>query len=117
MQKQIFTHRNGASRTSRRYEQPTIASKSRSPSPYTNRRMCELSEDSRQRLAHLHLGPYEFKKETCSKPPFVVRHVEANSSLDTTALSCSSRSLRSEESSRLYDDTSVLDTFRPRSNK
>uniref|UniRef100_A0A663M5R6 Spermatogenesis-associated protein 6 N-terminal domain-containing protein n=1 Tax=Athene cunicularia TaxID=194338 RepID=A0A663M5R6_ATHCN len=56
------------------YEQPTIASKSRSPSPYTKRRMCELSEEARQRLAHLNLGPYEFRRET-DKPPFVVRRV------------------------------------------
>lgn len=56
------------------YEQPTISSKSHSPSPYTKRRMCELSEDTRRRLAHLNLGPYEFKKET-DKPPFVIRHV------------------------------------------
>uniref|UniRef100_A0A5F5PGN2 Spermatosis associated 6 n=1 Tax=Equus caballus TaxID=9796 RepID=A0A5F5PGN2_HORSE len=55
------------------YEQPTISSKSHSPSPYTKRRMCELSEDTRRRLAHLNLGPYEFKKET-DKPPFVIRH-------------------------------------------
>uniref|UniRef100_A0A8C4YIU4 Spermatosis associated 6 n=1 Tax=Gopherus evgoodei TaxID=1825980 RepID=A0A8C4YIU4_9SAUR len=57
------------------YEQPTIASKSRSPSPYTKRRMCELSEEARQRLAHLNLGPFEFRRET-DKPPFVVRHIE-----------------------------------------
>ncbi|XP_017723012.1 PREDICTED: spermatogenesis-associated protein 6 [Rhinopithecus bieti] len=57
------------------YEQPTISSKSHSPSPYTKRRMCELSEDTRRRLAHLNLGPYEFKKET-DKPPFVIRHVD-----------------------------------------
>uniref|UniRef100_A0A8C8VEM3 Spermatogenesis associated 6 n=1 Tax=Pelusios castaneus TaxID=367368 RepID=A0A8C8VEM3_9SAUR len=56
------------------YEQPTIASKSRSPSPYTQRRMCELSEEARQRLAHLNLGPFEFRRET-DKPPFVVRRV------------------------------------------
>uniref|UniRef100_A0A8C3RVX5 Spermatogenesis-associated protein 6 N-terminal domain-containing protein n=1 Tax=Chelydra serpentina TaxID=8475 RepID=A0A8C3RVX5_CHESE len=56
------------------YEQPTIASKSRSPSPYTKRRMCELSEEARQRLAHLNLGPFEFRRET-DKPPFVIRHV------------------------------------------
>ncbi|XP_056388441.1 spermatogenesis-associated protein 6 isoform X2 [Hyla sarda] len=102
---------------SRRYEQPTIASKSRSPSPYTKRRMCELTEDSRQRLAHLNLGPYTFKKEYCNPPPFVVRHVETSSSPDTTELSSSSRSLRSEESSRLRTDTSVLDGFRPRGNR
>uniref|UniRef100_A0A8C5U0W3 Spermatogenesis associated 6 n=1 Tax=Malurus cyaneus samueli TaxID=2593467 RepID=A0A8C5U0W3_9PASS len=56
------------------YEQPTIASKSRSPSPYTKRRMCELSEEARQRLAHLNLGPHEFKRDT-DKPPFVIRRV------------------------------------------
>uniref|UniRef100_A0A672U0Z7 Spermatogenesis associated 6 n=1 Tax=Strigops habroptila TaxID=2489341 RepID=A0A672U0Z7_STRHB len=56
------------------YEQPTIASKSRSPSPYTKRRMCELSQEARQRLAHLKLGPYEFRRDT-DKPPFVVRRV------------------------------------------
>ncbi|NXU89058.1 SPAT6 protein, partial [Xiphorhynchus elegans] len=60
------------------YEQPTIASKSRSPSPYTKRRMCELSEEARQRLAHLNLGPHEFRRET-DKPPFVVRRVEQTS--------------------------------------
>ncbi|XP_075689084.1 spermatogenesis-associated protein 6 [Rhinoderma darwinii] len=114
MQKQLSTPKNGSCRTSRRYEQPTIASKSRSPSPYTNRRMCELSEDSKQRLAHLNLGPYEFKKETYSKPPFVVRHAETSSSSDTSLLSCSDRSLRSEESSRLHTDPSVLGSFRPR---
>ncbi|XP_069837679.1 spermatogenesis-associated protein 6 [Dendropsophus ebraccatus] len=117
MQKQLSTRNSGSSRTSRRYEQPTIASKSRSPSPYTNRRMCELTEDSRQRLAHLHLGPYTFKKESCSKPPFVVRHLETSSSPDTTELSCSTRSLRSEESSGLHTDTPVPGGFTPRGGR
>ncbi|EGV97913.1 Spermatogenesis-associated protein 6 [Cricetulus griseus] len=63
------------------YEQPTISSKSHSPSPYTKRRMCELSEDTRRRLAHLNLGPYEFKKET-DKPPFVIRHDERDPEKD-----------------------------------
>uniref|UniRef100_A0A3B1IEL7 Spermatogenesis associated 6 n=1 Tax=Astyanax mexicanus TaxID=7994 RepID=A0A3B1IEL7_ASTMX len=54
------------------YQQPTVASQSRSPSPYTHRRMCQLSEDTRQRLSHLQLGPYNFKKETAPQPPFVV---------------------------------------------
>lgn len=58
----------------RSYEQPTIASKSRSPSPYTKRRMCELSEEARQRLAHLNLGPHEFRRDT-DRPPFVIRRV------------------------------------------
>ncbi|XP_063795647.1 spermatogenesis-associated protein 6 isoform X2 [Pseudophryne corroboree] len=100
-------------KTCRRYEQPTIASKSRSPSPYTNRRMCELSEDSKQRLAHLNLGPYEFKKETESKPPFVVRHMEMSQSPGTTMMSCSARSSKSEDCSQLHDDISMLSRSRP----
>ncbi|XP_073400462.1 spermatogenesis-associated protein 6 [Dendrobates tinctorius] len=117
MQKQLSSHRSGSSRTSRRYEQPTISSKSRSPSPYTYRRMCELTEDPRQRLAHLHLGPYEFKKETGSKPPFVVRHVETSSSPDTSVLSCTAKNSRSEEPSRLHADPSVLGNITPRSRR
>ncbi|KAI1236821.1 hypothetical protein IHE44_0015075 [Lamprotornis superbus] len=62
------------------YEQPTIASKSRSPSPYTKRRMCELSEEARQRLAHLNLGPHEFRRDT-DKPPFVIRRVGIRSKI------------------------------------
>ncbi|XP_078417284.1 spermatogenesis-associated protein 6 isoform X3 [Cetorhinus maximus] len=56
------------------YKQPTIASQTRSLSPYTKRRMAALSEDANQRLAHLNLGPFQFKKETDNKPPFVIRH-------------------------------------------
>nr|XP_016851224.1 PREDICTED: spermatogenesis-associated protein 6 [Anolis carolinensis] len=55
------------------YEQPTIASLSRSPSPYTKRRMSELLQVG-QRLAHLDLGPFDFKKES-DRPPFVIRRV------------------------------------------
>uniref|UniRef100_A0A803TT63 Uncharacterized protein n=1 Tax=Anolis carolinensis TaxID=28377 RepID=A0A803TT63_ANOCA len=55
------------------YEQPTIASLSRSPSPYTKRRMSELLQVG-QRLAHLDLGPFDFKKES-DRPPFVIRHI------------------------------------------
>ncbi|NWI07499.1 SPAT6 protein, partial [Tichodroma muraria] len=66
--------KGGQSSAVRSYEQPTIASKSRSPSPYTKRRMCELSEEARQRLAHLNLGPHEFRRDT-DKPPFVIRRV------------------------------------------
>ncbi|KAK6309001.1 hypothetical protein J4Q44_G00204640 [Coregonus suidteri] len=43
------------------YEQPTLASQNRAHSPYTHRRMCQLSE-VRQRLSHLQLGLYKFKK-------------------------------------------------------
>lgn len=66
--------RGGQGSAGRSYEQPTIASKSRSPSPYTKRRMCELSEEARQRLAHLNLGPHEFRRDT-DRPPFVIRRV------------------------------------------
>ncbi|KAK0144964.1 Spermatogenesis-associated protein 6 [Merluccius polli] len=54
------------------YQQPTVASMSRALSPYTHRRMCELSEDTRARLGHLGLGPHRFKKQTDSQPPFLV---------------------------------------------
>ncbi|XP_076009365.1 spermatogenesis-associated protein 6 [Genypterus blacodes] len=54
------------------YQQPTVASVARAPSPYTHRRMCQLSEDARQRLSHLQLGPHHFRKETETQPPFLV---------------------------------------------
>ncbi|KAM5149010.1 spermatogenesis-associated protein 6 [Mantella aurantiaca] len=116
MRKQFSTpdHKSASLRMSRRYEQPTIASKSRSPSPYTNRRMCELSEDSKQRLAHFNLGPFEFKKESEDKPPFVVRHIETSQSPETSMLSCSTRgTLRSHEYSIGHNDLSALDSYRP----
>ncbi|KAM3875870.1 spermatogenesis-associated protein 6 [Diretmus argenteus] len=53
------------------YQQPTVASRTRALSPYTHRRMCQLSEDARQRLSHLQLGPHRFRKETESQPPFL----------------------------------------------
>ncbi|XP_030062827.1 spermatogenesis-associated protein 6 [Microcaecilia unicolor] len=94
------------------YEQPTVSSKSRSPSPYTKRRMCELSEDSRQRLAHLNLGPYEFKKEAHSKPPFVVRHIEkSNSVSDIPLYSCSPKESTQNFFSRMYQDPSLLGSY------
>nr|XP_057929264.1 spermatogenesis-associated protein 6 isoform X2 [Doryrhamphus excisus] len=54
------------------YQQPTVASMSRALSPYTQRKMCQLSMDPEQRLGHLQLGPYYFRKETASRPPFLV---------------------------------------------
>uniref|UniRef100_A0A3B3BSE5 Uncharacterized protein n=1 Tax=Oryzias melastigma TaxID=30732 RepID=A0A3B3BSE5_ORYME len=57
------------------YQQPTVASRARSLSPYTHRKMCQLSEDARQRLGHLRLGPHLFRKETELQPPFLVRTV------------------------------------------
>ncbi|OXB60292.1 hypothetical protein ASZ78_005103 [Callipepla squamata] len=95
------------------YEQPTIASKSRSPSPYTKRRMCELSEEARQRLAHLNLGPYEFRRET-DKPPFVVRRVEQPSpGIELHAL----REGTTEAWSKITPDLSLLGSYRPKKTK
>ncbi|KAF7695418.1 spermatogenesis-associated protein 6 isoform X2 [Silurus meridionalis] len=54
------------------YQRSTVASQSRCPSPYTHRKMCQLSDDATQRLRHLQLGPYTFKKDTAPQPPFVV---------------------------------------------
>lgn len=57
------------------YQQPTVSSRTRALSPYTHRKMCQLSEDARQRLNHLQLGPHYFRKETESQPPFLVGNV------------------------------------------
>ncbi|XP_077440706.1 spermatogenesis-associated protein 6 isoform X2 [Vanacampus margaritifer] len=54
------------------YQRPTVASTSRALSPYTHRKMCQLSLDAEQRLRHLQLGPHQFRKETESIPPFLV---------------------------------------------
>nr|XP_054092882.1 spermatogenesis-associated protein 6 isoform X2 [Callithrix jacchus] len=98
------------------YEQPTISSKSHSPSPYTKRRMCELSEDTRQRLAHLNLGPYEFKKET-DKPPFVVRHVDPPSPRTDTLFGSSGRDCERGGWSRVHNDHFHLGCYRPKDYK
>eukprot|EP00069_Balaena_mysticetus_P005712 bmy_00884T0 len=98
------------------YEQPTISSKSHSPSPYTKRRMCELSEDTRRRLAHLNLGPYEFKKET-DKPPFVIRHVDPPSPRADALFGSSGRDCERDGWSRLHNDHSHLGCYRPKDYK
>lgn len=56
----------------RGYQQPTVSSRARALSPYTHRRMCQLSEDANQRLSHLQLGPHYFRRETESQQPFLV---------------------------------------------
>ncbi|XP_069481824.1 spermatogenesis associated 6-like protein isoform X1 [Ambystoma mexicanum] len=63
-------------RKDKHFEKATKASKSRSPSPYTRRRMCQLNKDNQQRLSQLSLGNYEFKSDIDARPPFVVRHVD-----------------------------------------
>nr|XP_020041952.1 spermatogenesis-associated protein 6 isoform X3 [Castor canadensis] len=98
------------------YEQPTISSKSHSPSPYTKRRMCELSEDTRRRLAHLNLGPYEFKKET-DKPPFVIRHVDPPSPRADTLFGSSGRDCERDGWSRMHNEHSHLGCYRPKDYK
>ncbi|XP_040276259.1 spermatogenesis associated 6-like protein isoform X1 [Bufo bufo] len=66
----------GHSSPEKAYNSPTRSSHSRSPSPYARRRMCELNKDNEKRLAHLHLGNYEFKSDAESRPPFIVRHID-----------------------------------------
>ncbi|XP_062353400.1 spermatogenesis-associated protein 6 [Cinclus cinclus] len=95
------------------YEQPTIASKSRSPSPYTRRRMCELSEEARQRLAHLNLGPHEFRRDT-DKPPFVIRRVGQPSPGAKLHPWCSLRESTAEAGPKIPHDPSPLDSYRPK---
>ncbi|XP_060629451.2 spermatogenesis-associated protein 6 isoform X2 [Anolis sagrei] len=94
------------------YEQPTIASLSRSPSPYTKRRMCELLQVS-QRLAHLDLGPFDFKKES-DRPPFVIRHVEQPSPSPDVHTWCRSREHIKDETTC---DPTLLGSYRPKNVK
>ncbi|XP_061093393.1 spermatogenesis-associated protein 6 [Conger conger] len=99
------------------YEHPTVASESRSPSPYTHRRMCQLSEDNRQRLGHLQLGPYKFKKESESQPPFVVpRSLSAslNESTSSQLPSSPKRSLSASYTADCTPDPSLLGSYRPK---
>lgn len=55
------------------YEQPTIASRARSPSPYTHRRMAELSINDPFETA---TATKPYKTEIDSKPEFVIRKVQ-----------------------------------------
>ncbi|XP_041339435.1 spermatogenesis-associated protein 6 isoform X1 [Pyrgilauda ruficollis] len=104
--------RGGQSWAVRSYEQPTIASKSRSPSPYTKRRMCELSEEARQRLAHLNLGPHEFRRDT-DKPPFVIRRVGQLTGAKLHSW-CSQRESTAEAWPKAPRDPSPLNSYRPK---
>uniref|UniRef100_A0A096M784 Spermatogenesis associated 6 n=1 Tax=Poecilia formosa TaxID=48698 RepID=A0A096M784_POEFO len=56
------------------YQRHTVSSRARTLSPYTHRRMCELTEESRQRMSHLHLGPHHFRKST-EKQPFLLHRM------------------------------------------
>ncbi|XP_054142065.1 spermatogenesis-associated protein 6 isoform X1 [Melozone crissalis] len=109
----------GQSSALRSYEQPTIASKSRSPSPYTKRRMCELSEEARQRLSHLNLGPHEFRRDT-DKPPFVIRRVGIGSQVGQPSPGaklhslCSLRESTAEAWPKAPHDPPPLNSYRPK---
>ncbi|XP_067270237.1 spermatogenesis-associated protein 6 isoform X2 [Pseudorasbora parva] len=106
------------------YEKPTVASQSRAPSPYTHRKMCQLSEEARQRLNHLKLGPYTFKKETAPQAPFVVPRSPNTSLMEsTTCLTSQSATKRSplQLRSRSYTtnltDPSLLGSFRSKASQ
>ncbi|XP_057211794.1 spermatogenesis-associated protein 6 isoform X1 [Triplophysa rosa] len=101
------------------YAKPTVVSQTRSFSPYTHRRMCQLSEETRQRLGHFKLGPYIFKKETVPQAPFVVPRSPNTSMIESPTLPASHLSdkrsplhLRSRSFSAYPTDPSLLGSFR-----
>ncbi|XP_008304851.1 spermatogenesis-associated protein 6-like [Stegastes partitus] len=101
------------------YQQPTVSSRTRALSPYTHRKMCQLSEDARQRLHHLQLGPHHFRKETESQPPFLVSRCSNVSWMETPSSSALHGSLhrRSVSFSADHTDSSLLGSYRPRAAK
>nr|XP_019936635.1 PREDICTED: spermatogenesis-associated protein 6-like isoform X2 [Paralichthys olivaceus] len=98
------------------YQQPTVSSRTRALSPYTHRKMCQLSEDARQRLSHLQLGPHHFRKETESQPPFLVSCCSSDSVVGTPSSSPHSSSMRRRSLcfSVNQTDSSLLGSYRPR---
>ncbi|KAL3047881.1 hypothetical protein OYC64_021944 [Pagothenia borchgrevinki] len=97
------------------YQQPTVSSRTRALSPYTHRRMCQLSEENRQRLGHLQLGPHRFRKETESLPPFLVSRSSSASLMGTPSSSQSdSMQRRSVSFTADHSDSSLLGSYRPR---
>ncbi|KAF6721390.1 Spermatogenesis-associated protein 6 [Oryzias melastigma] len=99
------------------YQQPTVASRARSLSPYTHRKMCQLSEDARQRLGHLRLGPHLFRKETELQPPFLVPRRRNVSALEGPSSSSERHHSRLRRSLSLSADASLLGSYRPRTDK
>ncbi|CAH2294034.1 Hypothetical predicted protein [Pelobates cultripes] len=76
-------NKSGSTKSSEKnYNNATLPSKSRSPSPYTKGRMCVLNKDNQKRLARLNLGNSESKSNSEKRPPFIVRHVDGSKSLD-----------------------------------
>ncbi|XP_045904861.1 spermatogenesis-associated protein 6 isoform X1 [Micropterus dolomieu] len=98
------------------YQQPTVSSRTRALSPYTHRKMCQLSEDARQRLSHLQLGPHHFRKETESQPPFLVSLCSSVSGMGTPFSSPQNGSTHRHAVSFATDhiDSSLLGSYRPR---
>ncbi|XP_034088123.1 spermatogenesis-associated protein 6 isoform X1 [Gymnodraco acuticeps] len=97
------------------YQQPTVSSRTRALSPYTHRRMCQLSEENRQRLGHLQLGPHRFRKETESLPPFLVSRSSSASLMGTPSSSQNnSMQRRSVSFTADHSDSSLLGSYRPR---
>ncbi|KAK5870239.1 hypothetical protein PBY51_024892 [Eleginops maclovinus] len=103
-------------RASADYQQPTVSSRTRALSPYTHRRMCQLSEDAWQRLSHLQLGPHRFRKETESRQPFLVSRSSSASQTGTPSSSTQSDSMQRRSVSFTADhtDASLLGSYRPR---
>ncbi|XP_062280264.1 spermatogenesis-associated protein 6 [Scomber scombrus] len=98
------------------YQQPTVSSRTRALSPYTHRKMCQLSEDARQRLSHLQLGPHHFRKETESQPPFLVSRCSSVSGMGNPSSSPQDCSMhrRTLSFSADHTDSSLLESYRPR---
>ncbi|XP_041646580.1 spermatogenesis-associated protein 6 isoform X2 [Cheilinus undulatus] len=101
------------------YQLPTVSSRTRALSPYTHRKMCQLSEDTRQRLSHLQLGPHYFRKETASHPPFLVPHCSSSSWMGTPSSSPHSGSMYRHSVSFTADhtDSSLMGSYRPKTTK
>ncbi|KAG7230788.1 hypothetical protein INR49_019602 [Caranx melampygus] len=81
--------------------------------------MCQLSEDARQRLSHLQLGPHYFRKETESQPPFLVSRCDSASGMRTPSSSLHNGSMHrcSFSSSADQTDSSLLGSYRSRTNR
>ncbi|XP_043985255.1 spermatogenesis-associated protein 6 isoform X1 [Gambusia affinis] len=96
------------------YRRPTVSSTTRTLSPYTHRRMCELTEESRQRMSHLCMGPHLFRKSTEKQPPFLVpRHSEP------TGMGTQNRSMQRRTASFSPDhtDASLHGSYRQRTEQ
>ncbi|KAM4739359.1 spermatogenesis-associated protein 6 isoform 2-T2 [Anableps anableps] len=99
------------------YQRPTVSSRTRTLSPYTHRKMCQLSEDARQRLSHLQLGPHHFRKETESQPPFSVPRCSDATGMPSSSALNSSMHRRSVSFSAGHTDSSLIGSYRQRTER